>query len=72
VFTELATLCSSLPHLCKNNLKGKTFKAYQLQTKQLSCLVELYNLFYIQIDGKDVKCIKRELLDYLDYQALAH
>jgi len=65
----LIPLCSSFPYLCKNKLRGKSFQAYAFQTKQLKCLVELYNLFY---DHQNKKVIKKELFDYLNYEVLAH
>jgi hypothetical protein len=42
------------------------------QTRQLSCLIEIYNLFYSIIDGKWVKTIKSDLFFYIDYIVLAH
>jgi hypothetical protein len=51
----------------------------KFETRQLDCLNEIYNLLYKsqQSFGKNtkninIKCVKLELFEYLDYIALAH
>jgi hypothetical protein len=52
--------------------RGKLFFSISLQTRQLSCLMEVFNLFYEFKNGKFIKVIKPELLFYMDYIILAH
>ena len=52
-----------------SKMRGKTFQNYTWQTRQLPCLIELYNLFY---DSKNnIKIIRPLLYDYMDYRVLA-
>ena len=53
-------------------MRGKTFYAWSFQTRQLPCLMEIFNLFYVKENGKLIKTIKPDLFFYLDYIALAH
>ena len=69
VFVQLSSLCSGYPWLVKNIKRGKIFYSLEFQTRQLSCLNEIYTLFYL---GTNVKSIKPELYEYLDYVAIAH
>jgi len=68
-FNEISILCSNYPYITKNIKRGKLFYALQIETRQLQCLIEIYNLFY---KFSNIKCIKSELYNYLDYLALAH
>lgn len=72
VFNELAYLCSFFPFSSKQLLRGKTFYSLTLQTRQLACLMEIFNLFYVEEKGKFIKTIKPDLFFYFDYIALAH
>ena len=47
VYNELAYLCSGLPMFGKTIKRGKLFFSLTLQTRQLDCLNEIFNLFYI-------------------------
>lgn len=72
VYNELAYLCSGPLYLSKNVLRGKTFYSWSFYTRQLACLKENFNLFYVEEKGKIIKTIKPNLFFYLDYIALAH
>jgi len=72
VFNELAYLCSFFPYSSKNLLRGKTFYSLTLQTRQLACFMEIFNLLYVKEKGKLIKTIKPDLFFYFDYIALAH
>jgi hypothetical protein len=72
VFNEISVLCSNYPVNCKTITRGKLFYALQLDTRQLNCLIEIFDLFYKVEDNKYVKSIKLELYHYFDYLALAH
>ena len=72
VYNELGYLCSSLPMNAKNVTRGKIFYSVYLQTRQLACLNEIFNLFYLTINGKIIKTVKQELFNHMDYMVLAH
>lgn len=72
LYNELAYLCSGNIYNGKSKLRGKIFYNLSFQTRQLTCLIEIYNLFYCVIDGKWVKIIKYDLFFYIDYVVLAH
>lgn len=72
VFNELAYLCSGLPFLSKAITRGKLFFSLSLQTRQLECLNEIFNLFYLVNKGQIIKTVKPELFFYIDYLVLAH
>lgn len=72
VYNELAYLCSGPLYPSKNVMRGKTFYSLSFQTRQLPCLIEIFNLFYVIEKGKIIKTIKPDLFFYLDYIALAH
>lgn len=72
LYNELAYLCSGNIYNGKSKLRGKIFYNLSFQTRQLTCLIEIYNLFYCVIDGKWVKTIKYDLFFYIDYVVLAH
>lgn len=73
-YNELAYLCSGPLYESKNRNRGKTFYSWSFQTRQLSCLMEINNLFYVgaNVKGKRIKTIKPDLFFYLDYITLAH
>jgi len=72
IYNELAYLCSGLPMSGKTLMRGKMFFSIALQTRQLDCFIEIFNLFYIIKDGQLTKTVKPELLFYMDYIVLAH
>lgn len=72
VFLELSYLCSGLPKLAKAVTRGKIFYSVYFNTRQLACLNEIFNLFYIKNKGQIIKTVKQELFFYMDYQVLAH
>ena len=72
VYNELAYLCSGPMYEGKARLRGKTFYNWSFQTRQLPCLMEIFNLLYVKEKGKIIKTIKPDLFFYLDYIALAH
>lgn len=72
IYSELGYLCSSLPILAKTNTRGKNFYSVYLQTRQLACLNEVFDLFYLTVKNKVIKSIKQELFFYMDYIVLAH
>jgi hypothetical protein len=71
-YNELAYLCSGLPTLGRALKRGKLFFNITLQTRQLDCLIEIFNLFYVIKDGQLTKTVKPELLFHVDYVVLAH
>lgn len=71
-YNELAYLCSGHLYQSKNKLRNKTFYSWTLQTRQLPCLIEIFNLFYRVDKRKNIKTVKSDLYFYLDYIALAH
>ena len=72
VYSELAYLCSGSLYESKARLRGKTFYSWSFQTRQLPCLMEIFNLLYVKEKGNIIKTIKPDLFFYLDYIALAH
>jgi len=72
VFYKLAILCSNYPILVSNMMKGKKFNALTFQTRQLTCLNEIFELFYTNISHTSKKVIKYDLFFYLDYLAIAY
>ena len=69
VFTHISLLCSGYPWLVKTLKRGKLFYAVEIQTRQLKCLNEIYNLFF---GNCNIKSIKPELYDYIDYISIAY
>lgn len=68
VYTKLSSLCSGVPLFRSNIMRGKMFFSLTLQTRQLSCLFFLKDLFLDH--GK--KVIKPELFHYFDIISFAH
>ena len=56
----------------KTVTRGKIFNSVFLQTRQLTCLNEIFNLFYLTINGKVIKTVKQELFFHMDFMVLAH
>lgn len=72
VYNELAYLCSGPLFESKTRMRGKIIYSWSLQTRQLPCFMEIFNIFYVERGGNMKKSIKPELFFYLDYIALAH
>jgi len=62
-------LCSGYPWLVKALKRGKFFYAVEIQIRQLKCLNEIHNLFF---GDSNIKCIKPELYDYINYFSIAY
>ena len=56
----------------KTVTRGKIFHSVFLQTRQLACLNEIFNLFYLTKNDQVIKTVKQELFFYMDYMVLAH
>ena len=56
----------------KTVTRGKLFYSVYLQTRQLICLNEIFNLFYLTQNDQVIKTVKQELFFYMDYMVLAH
>lgn len=69
---EISYLCSGTIMFSNSTLRGKNFGVLTIQTRQLVCLVELFNLFYISKKGFWVKSIKLDLFFFMDYIVLAY
>jgi len=72
IYCELGYLCSGLPMLAKTITRGKIFYGVFLQTRQLECLNEIFNLFYLNRNGQIVKTVTQELFFHMDDMVLAH
>lgn len=72
VYNELSYLCSGPLYQSKARVRGKTFYSWSFHTRQLPCLMEIFNLLYVKDKVKIKKTIKPDLFFYLDYIALAH
>ena len=72
IYNELGYLCSGLPMAAKTVTRGKIFHSVFLQTRQLACLNEIFNLFYLTKNDQVIKTVKQELFFYMDYMVLAH
>lgn len=68
VFFILSHYCSSFPHRTTGIRNGNPFSGLTFQTRQLPCLTDLYNLFYID----KTKIIPSNIYDLLTPAALAH
>ena len=58
--------------LGKTTTRGKIFYSLTLQTRQLDCLNEIFNLFYILKKRELTKTVKPEVYFYINYIVLAH
>lgn len=69
---HLAYLCSGFPFGGLSKLRNNLFYSLTFYTRQLSCLTEIFHLFY-KLDGKKyIRCINEDLFNYMDYIVLAH
>nr|QID02764.1 LAGLIDADG endonuclease [Orbilia oligospora]QID02832.1 hypothetical protein [Orbilia oligospora]QID02874.1 hypothetical protein [Orbilia oligospora] len=68
VFFLLSHYCSSFPHVTTGIRKGKPFSGLAFQTRQLPCLTDIYNLFYIN----KIKIVPSNIYELLTPVALAH
>lgn len=70
---HLSHLLSCSPYITHNNLRGKSFKALTIQTRQLKSLIEIRSLLYKENQKYQfIRSIQFDLFFYLDYIALAH
>jgi len=72
IYNELGYLCSGLPMGAKTVVRGKILYSVFLQTRQLACLNEIFNLFYLSNNDQIIKTVKQELFFYMDYMVLAN
>lgn len=72
IYNELGYLCSGIPMNAKTITRGKIFYSVFIQTRQLVCLNEIFNLLYLSINGKVIKTIKQELFFHMDFMVLSH
>jgi hypothetical protein len=72
IYSELGYLCSGLPMFAKTVTRGKLFYSVFLQTRQLACLNEIFNLLYLTFNGQVIKTVKPELFFHMDYIVLAN
>ena len=56
----------------KSFIRGKTFLSISFQTRQLECFNKIFNLFYKNVNGKNVKYINPYLFFYMNYMVLAY
>ena len=63
----LSHYCSSFPYVT-TEIKGKPFSRLAFQTRQLPCLTDIYNLFYIN----KIKIVPNNIYELLTPVALAH
>jgi len=72
-FIKLSKFCSNYPYLTKVFKRNKLFYSLTIQTRQLNCFKEIYELLYqVPDNGKIKKVIKPELFDYIDYIVIAY
>lgn len=69
LFHQLSILVNTYPILIKRTLRGKIFFSLAFKTRQLKCLIEIYNLFF---DNNGKRYININLFHYFDYAVLAH
>lgn len=72
VFSKLGPFCGKLPLFNVSLSKNKIYPFLQVITRSYPKMLNLYQLFYTNINGKMVKIIKRYLLNYLDEIVLAY
>lgn len=82
LYNQLSILTGkSKPLLIKRKFRNKTFYSVSFWTRQLKCLTEIFNLFYINVPsstgkGKDTlnykKKLNENLYEYFDEVVLAH
>jgi LAGLIDADG DNA endonuclease family len=72
VFTTLGHYCSKLPRLQFSVRAETVVGTMQVITRSFPIMLKLYNLFYTRINGKVVKGITLDLLNYLDPIVLAY
>jgi hypothetical protein len=68
---HLAYLCFGFPFVGLSKMRNKLFYSLTIYTRQLSCLTEIFHLFY-KLDGKKyIRGINGDLFNYMDYIVLA-
>ena len=68
VFFQLSHFCSKGPYVTKAIFHKKVHYGLGFTTRSLSCITELYHLFY----SKGKKIIPNNFFDLLTWEALAH
>lgn len=74
VFTMLEHYCGRLPYLNPgfDKRKGVYYPSVNIMTRSFPFLLELHNLFFVDINGHFVKVILDDLMYYIDPIALAY
>jgi hypothetical protein len=72
VFSVIGHYCGKLPRLNYSTRNGVPLRSIQIHTRSCLQLLELYKLFYVEVEEKMVKTIPLDLLAYLDSIALAY
>jgi TRAP-type mannitol/chloroaromatic compound transport system permease small subunit len=72
IFNELGYMCSGYPMISKTRTRGKIFYSVSLQTRQLPCLNEIFNLFFLDPKRELIKTVKEDLFHHMNYIVLAH
>lgn len=74
IYSELNHLIAGPPYRCKTKLKSKEFFGVEFYTRQLNCLKEIRDLFYISDNGSNiwVRTLSPKIYYYFDNLALAH
>jgi heme/copper-type cytochrome/quinol oxidase subunit 1 len=68
VFCLLSHYCAAYPRFIRTRLNGRYFYAVGFHTRNLPCLIDIYNWFYV--DG--VKVVPNNLFNFMNYELLAH
>jgi len=68
VYFALSHYVAKLPSISKTTVKSRTHLGLTFTTRSLSCITNLYELFYVN----KVKIIPDNLYELLDWKALAH
>lgn len=77
VFFQLSHYCSRGPYVTKTILHKKVHYGLGFTTRSLSCITELYKLFYLaptsdMVTGEGKKIVPKNLYELLTWEALAH
>lgn len=72
VFSIIGHYCGKLPRLNISARQGKKHRFLQIYTRSYPQLIELYKVFYVELNGKLTKTITLDLLNYLNPITLAY
>lgn len=72
VFQKLGHFCNRIPLIGISRRKGQVYPFLQVMTRSYPYFLTFYQLFYIQRNGKFVKTISPDLINYLDPVCLAY